>query len=175
MKTCILGLLLVGFAGLSSAQNDFALLTSDNDDISSPTTFKTKVHNESYLNIRRESDQNLALRIKTLQDLAANYDISEENIFTNNKNVTYSVVFESNENYIKAIYNHDGTILQSDEYYEDIRIPYSIGAEIAKTYPGWSFYKSHCTISYAKDATTNFTYTIELKNGNKTKTVTRSL
>lgn len=174
MKTCILGLFLLGFTSLSSAQNDLAMHTPNNDDFSS-LKLTSKVHNQSYLNLRHEADQHLALRIQSLQDLAASYDISEEKVFTTNKNVTYSVVFESNENYIKAIYNHEGTILQSDEYYEDIRIPYSIAAEIAKSYPGWSFYKSNCSISYDKDASSSFKYTIELKKGKQTKSVTRSL
>ena len=115
----------------------------------------------------------MAVRIKKLQKIAADYDISKESIYSKNKSITYNVVFETNENYIKAVYDHNGVIITSEEYYEDVRIPYVLTSQLAKEYPGWSFDKSNCKILYSKEEASKFTYTIVLKKGNKSKLITR--
>ncbi len=170
MKKFLLGLCILGLTNLISAQNDLAMATANDNDITIKTS---KIKNESYVMNTSNETMHLATRIKKLQKIAATYDISKESIYSNNKSVTYDVVFEANENYIKAVYDHNGEIIKSEEYYEDVRIPYDLTSQLAKDYPGWSFNKSNCKIFYSKEKASKFTYTIVLKKGNKSKLVTR--
>ncbi len=173
MKNLIIVFFIAGLANLTVAQENLAMNTTY--DLNVHTFRSSKIQNEQYLNSRNDVAPTLALSIKRLQDVAADYDITENRIYSTNEHITYTVVFESNANYIKAIYAHDGTILESEEYYEDVRIPYSLGSEIAKAYPGWSFNNSDCTIEYTKNEATRFTYSFVLKKGTKSKRVKRTL
>jgi len=170
MKKFLLGLCILGLTNLISAQNDLAMATANDNDITIKTS---KIKNELYVMSNSNETKQLAVRIKKLQKIAAAYDISKESIYSNNKSVTYDVVFEANGNYIKAVYDHNGEIIKSEEYYEDVRIPYDLTSQLAKDYPGWSFNKSNCKIFYSKEEASKFTYTIVLKKGNKSKLITR--
>lgn len=173
MKNLIIAFFIVGTANFTIAQQNLAMIATSDHNVH--TTRSSKIQNERYLNSRNDVAPTLALSIRRLQDVAADYNITENRIYSTNENITYTVVFESDANYIKAIYNHDGTILESEEYYEDVRIPYSLGSEIAKAYPGWSFNNSDCTINYAKNEATRFTYSFVLKKGDKSKRIRRTL
>jgi len=173
MKNLIIIICIVGLTNLTIAQNNLAMNTAY--DFNVRTSRSSEIKNEQYVNLRYGVAPTLALSIKRLQDVVANYDITENRIYSRNQHITYTVVFESDTNYVKAIYAHDGTILESEEYYEDVRIPYSLGSEIAKTYPDWSFDNSACTIEYTKNEATRFTYSFVLRKGTKSKTIKRTL
>ncbi|WP_375324101.1 hypothetical protein [Flagellimonas sp. GZD32] len=174
MKNLIIVFFISGMANLSFGQESLAMITKS--DLNTRTSKSTKVQNTQYLNARKYVAPTLATSIKRLQNVAANYDITEDRVYSStNKKITYTVVFESNANYIKAIYNYDGTILESEEFYEDVRIPYSLGSEIAKAYPGWSFNNSDCIVEYVQNEATRYTYSFVLKNGTKSKRVKRTL
>lgn len=173
MKKCILGLFILGLTNLICAQNDLAMVTTNANEVNNKSLKTLAVHNSQYLNSSNLNVQNLAFCIKKLQKIAADYDIKNDAVYSKNKTITYDVVFENNANYIKAVYDYNGIILSSEEYYEDVRVPYALTNELAKEYPGWSFDKSNCTILYSKDGIARSTYNIELKKGNKTKLITR--
>ena len=175
MKTLVLGLCILGLTNLITAQNDISMVTTNVSDISTTTTKPPTVKNELYLNTSTTNVKHLALCIKELQQVAAAYDITKEGIYTTNKSITYDVVFKTDENYIKAVYDHNGIIISSEEYYENVRIPYALSSQLAKDYPSWSFSKSHCTISYTKDGEVTYTYKLKLKKGNSSKTITRTI
>ncbi|MBJ7882489.1 hypothetical protein [Gelidibacter salicanalis] len=167
MKTRILGLVFLGMTNLMPAQNDFAMVTPDYNH--SVTTDKPVNKNSQYLSYMAVQPE--AVRVTKLQSLAANYDITALSIYSAKKTLTYTVVFKSAENYIKAIYDHEGTIIKCEEFYNNVRMPYSISSELAKDYPGWEFHKIHYTIDYALNETPNFVYDVELKKGNVSKKV----
>ena len=173
MKKCILGLCLLGLTNLISAQNDFAMVTTNVDEIITKTSKTTKIKNVKYLTSNTNRVDYLAARIMKLQKIAADFDVTKDAIYSKNKTITYDVVFEANENYIKAVFDHSGTILSSEEYYEDIRIPYVLSSQLAEEYPGWAFEKSSCTILYSQDGEATFIYNLKLKKGNKSKLIVR--
>jgi hypothetical protein len=70
------------------------------------------------------------------QKIAADLDVTKDPIYSKKKTITYDVVFEADENYIKAYFDHSGTILSCEEYYEDVRIPYVCCNQLAMAYPG---------------------------------------
>lgn len=172
MKKCILGLCILGLTNLISAQNELAMVTTDVNEITTKTSKVLEIKNEQYLSSNTFDVEQSALCIKKLQKIAADYDVTKDAIYSKNKTITYDVVFEVNDNYIKAVYDHNGTILSSNEYYEDVRLPYVLILQLAKEYPGWSFDKSNCTILYSEKAEAKFSYRLKLKNGNKSKFIT---
>ncbi|TXE05690.1 hypothetical protein ES711_15440 [Gelidibacter salicanalis] len=167
MKTRILGLVFLGLTSLMSAQNDFAMVTPEYSH--SVTSEKPVLKNGQYLS--EMTLQSEAVRVTTLQSIAANYDISALSIYNAKTSQTYSVVFKSAENYIKAIYDHDGTITKCEEFYENVRMPYELSSDLAKEYPGWEFHKIHYTIDYAVNETPIFVFEVILKKGKTTKNV----
>lgn len=172
MKKCIFGLCILGLTNLIYAQNELAMTTTHLSENSSTTS---KVTNEKYLNFGHATNQQLAASIKKLQKVAADYDITKERVYSNNKSITYDVVIEANGNYIKAVYDYKGIIISSEEYYEDIKVPFDLGCRLAKEYPGWSFDKNNCRISYSEQGEATFTYNLKLKRGNTSKSITRTL
>jgi hypothetical protein len=173
MKKCILGLCLLGLTNLIHAQNELAMATTKVDEITTKTSKTTKIKNEQYLTSNTNDVLYLAACIMKLQKIAADFDLTKDAIYSKNKTITYDVVFEANENYIKAVFDHSGTILSSEEYYEDVRIPYVLSSQLAEEYPGWAFDKSNCTILYSKKGEATFTYNLKLKKGNKSKLIRR--
>lgn len=167
MKTSILGLVFLGMTSLMPAQNDFAMVTPEYNH--SVTSNKPVVKNGQYLS--KMTLQPEAVRVIKLQSIAANYDISAKSIYNAKTSQTYSVVIKSAENYIKAIYDHDGTIIKCEEFYNNVRMPYQISSELAKEYPGWEFHKIHYTIDYALNETPIFVYEVILKKGKTSKKV----
>ncbi|WP_040281648.1 hypothetical protein [Psychroserpens damuponensis] len=174
MKTRILGLCLLGLANLLSAQNEIAMVTND----VTHNTYKPKtvnVNNAQYLNVSfNNNDLQMAERIKKLQQIAANYDITKDPIYSTNKTVTYDVLFESNANFIKAVYDYNGDILSTEEYYEGIRVPYELSKQVAQEFPGWSFNLNRCKITYAKSGAAILTYDMLLKKGHQSKSISRT-
>ncbi|REE25937.1 hypothetical protein DFQ09_102529 [Winogradskyella pacifica] len=174
MKTCLLGLIFLGLANLSSAQNDLAMETSQfNDKDYTPRSIS--VLNEQYLNLELTAAQPLAVSIKKLQKVAADFDVSKDPVYSKNKSMTYTVNFQSNDNSITAIYDTKGVILSSEEYYEDVRIPLTISSQLAKDYPGWAFLNSSCTVNYEHTNGAEITYVITLKKENKSKSISLTL
>lgn len=172
MKKCILGLCILGLTNLICAQNELAMSTTDLSDINIKTFKSSKINNEQYIKSSLKGFKNLAAGIKKLQKIAADYDIKSESIYSNKKTITYDVVFQSNKNYIKAIYDHNGTILSSEEYYEDVRLPSELISQLAKENPGWAFDKSNCKILFSKHSEAMFIYNVKLKKGNISKLIT---
>eukprot|EP01093_Parvamoeba_rugata_P004736 TRINITY_DN16559_c0_g1_i1.p1 TRINITY_DN16559_c0_g1~~TRINITY_DN16559_c0_g1_i1.p1 ORF type:complete len:108 (+),score=19.42 TRINITY_DN16559_c0_g1_i1:62-385(+) len=84
MKKFLLGLCILGLTNLISAQNDLAMATANDNDITIKTS---KIKNESYVMNNSNETMHLATRIKKLQKIAATYDISKESIYSNNKSV----------------------------------------------------------------------------------------
>lgn len=173
MKKCILGLCLLGLTNLIHAQNELAMVITNGDEITTKTSKPTKIKNEQYLTSSANDIGYLAVRIMKLQKIAADFDVTKDPIYSKNKTITYDVVFEADENYIKAVFDHSGTIISSEEYYEDVRIPYVWSNQLAEEYPGWAFDKSHCMILYSKEGNAIFNYSLKLKKGNKSKLIRR--
>lgn len=167
MKTSILGFVFLGMTTLMSAQNDFAMVTPEYSH--SMTSNKAVMKNGDYLSYMALQPE--AVRVTKLQALAASYDITAKSIYNAKPLQTYSVVIKSADNYIKAIYDHEGTIIKSEEFYTNVRMPYQISSELAKDFPGWEFYKIHYTIDYALNETPIFVYEILLKKGRTSKKV----
>ncbi|WP_458626541.1 hypothetical protein [Winogradskyella sp. PC D3.3] len=174
MKTCLLGLILLGLTNLSSAQNELAMGTSQFKD-KDYTPRSITVLNEQYLNLELHTAQPLAVRIKKLQKVAANFDVTKDPVYSKDKSITYTINFQSRTNYITAIYDAKGVILSSDEYYEDVRLPLKLTNQLAKDYPGWGFLNSSCTVNYDHINGADITYVIAIQKENKSKSISLTL
>jgi len=166
MKKCILGLCLLGFTNLIFAQGGFALTLGNGNKI---TTIKNTSLNRQYL--EHMSTKSTAFRVNKMQKLAAKYDIKAQPIYSSNKSITYTVVFQDKENYIKAVYNYRGIIIRCEEYYTDIKMPYSISGQLAKDYPGWAFNNISYSIDYSQNKAIISAYQVVLKKNKNLKSV----
>ncbi len=174
MKTTLFGLVFLGLTHLISAQNELAMETSTHK-IKTYKSSKVEIHNAQYLKADRQTTASFAANMKTLQQLAANYNIKKDPVYSKNKSVTYTVHFQSKANTITAIYDYKGLILRSEEHYTDVRIPYQLSVKLAKDYPGWAFYKSTCQLNYDQSEGTARRYTVQLKKDDLIKTVSLPL
>ncbi|MBU2929332.1 hypothetical protein [Winogradskyella psychrotolerans] len=174
MKSCLFGLIFLGLTNLSTAQQDLAMETFQlNDENYTPRHIS--IPNEHYLNLELEATQPLAISIKKLQKVAAEFDVTKDPVYSKRKSMTYTVNFKSNENHITAVYDTDGIILNSKEYYEDVRLPLKISNQVAKDYPGWAFHNSKCAVNYDSSNGSVITYTIVLKKKNKHKSISLTI
>ncbi len=167
MKTIVLGLLLMGLTGLTSAQNEIAYV--DVNDASFKEIATIPDSNLDYL-------QSVKLnavpdRVRAFQNVVAGYDIKKAAVYTPTDAATYDVVFREGKNTIKAVYDANGTIIQCDENFESVRVPYFLSKQLLKDYPGWGYEKVWLTISYTRTDAPVIQYKVVLKNGNKEKTI----
>ncbi|WP_179338782.1 hypothetical protein [Winogradskyella ludwigii] len=172
MKTHVLGLIALGLTNLMIAQNDIAEVTnSDAIMYSKSKSINTVANlNSEYLSLA--SHDGVAIVVKKIQKIVANYDIKTADVYLSNRNTTYTVNFMEGGNTVEAVYNKAGKIISCKEYYNDIRLPYNVSTKIAKQYPGWSFDKIKCEIVYAIDKASLTTYKITIKKERKSKNVT---
>ena len=167
MKSCLLGLLFLGFTTLAQSQNDLAIVTPSLN--SSAVNSKAKTLNSNYL--KSSAKIYSAKRAKKLQKIAASYDIKKQDVYSPNRVGTYTVNFDETSNHIKAIYNNEGTLISAEETYNNIRLPYQISRRLTKDNPGWSFSKVQCKMNYTKGSDNTVIYHITMNNGNRSKTV----
>lgn len=167
MKTILACLLLIGFAQVSYAQVDIAYTENTN------LTAK-QGHERNYARLTSlptKEALSLAEKSERLQMQVLNYDIKTADVYSPEVNTTYTVNFTEGSNHIAAIYAKDGRLIQSEGVFENVPVPYSIGYQLAKAYPGWEFHKSWCYSTYNPDRSSEILYKIQLKKGNKTKLV----
>ncbi len=167
MKTIVLGIAFLGISCFLNAQNDIAYVDVNETSFKSAKT--APVINASYL---QAIEVNLVPeRVKAFQAVVANYDITQADVYATGRETTYNVVFTEGKNSIKAVYDQNGNIIQCDEKFEGIRVPYFLSKEIITKYPGWGYDEVLCTISYNKDQEPQINYKVVLKNGSKKKTI----
>lgn len=165
MKTALLGLLFLGFTSLSFSQNDLAMVQHSNNSFKS---FKTDKVVATYST--NMSEAIVSERIQKMQAVVSNYDITSQAIYTPDRPSTYSVNFKEGKNKIIATFDHNGQVIASNETFKDVRLPYTISSELAKTYPGWEFSKVQCQINY-NNQNTDVIYKVVLKLNRQKKTV----
>lgn len=166
MKTLVLGLLFLGLANLTFAQNEIAYV--ENSEIEFEAS-KTGHINSSFINSFAFTD--ISQRILSLQKVSADYDIKADPVYTPNQPTTYTVVFKEANNKIENFISHSGEILSSNQTFREIRLPHVISSKIVKEYPGWSVYGVACNISYTKGEAVNIVYKVKLRNGSHNKTL----
>lgn len=166
MKTTLLGLLFLGFTSLSFSQNDLAMVQHSN---TSTKAYKTEKAIVTYSSVMSEAI--VSERIQKLQQVVSNYDITSQAIYTADQPSTYQVNFREGKNKVTATYDHNGQVIESNETFKDVRLPYIISTELARTYPGWEFSKVNCEINYTNQST-DVIYKVVLKMNRQKKTVT---
>ena len=163
MKKFLIGLFILGLTNLTFSQQQLAVVNYNSD------VAVERNKNVDFLSVFAKED--MASRIQKLQKVVADYDITSKSIFKADDPSTYKVVFKEGKNEVIAVYNQDGYMVSSEGKYVNIRLPYVIGKDLSKTYPGWRFNKNHCTIDYLESGKTNIIYTVQLEKGNRKKTV----
>ncbi len=170
MKTCILGLVFLGLTNLMQSQNDFAAVNVDLSNYDLPVSSSKIAKNESY---SKSVDAPIASeRIKKFQALVANYDIRNSDVYDAKSSSTYTVVFTEGVNTIKALFDQSGTIINCEESFQNVRLPHSLGVQLSKEHPGWSFHEVWCHVDYNVNTLAEIKYKVALKKGSKIKTVT---
>ena len=166
MKPLILILILFGIINPLQSQNEIASVSLTE---TMHVKHSKKANNSQYL--ESISKPNIAVKIKKLQSIAANYNIKTNKIYSKNKSTNYTVVFKEGDNTITTVYNNNGVILNSSEHYKSIRLPYNMSYKLSKSYPGWEFNKVSCNLNYEKNSDSKIVYQVVLKKGNKRKTL----
>lgn len=168
MKTCILGLMLLGLTNLTFSQNEVAI-NDVNSSIELPeiTTNRTTTTSHADGIVFHQASQ----RITAFQNAVSKYDITSNAIYTPKKTATYTVVFKEANNVITNVYNHEGDAISSVQNYKNVRLPITISASILKDYPNWSITGVHCTIKTDQNKDAIVSYKVKIINGNKRKTI----
>lgn len=167
MKTIVLGLTFLGFTILMQAQNEIASVDVNLNEYVKP--IKNAPLNSNYY---KAFDKKIASqRVRKFQNLVANYDIKTNMIYSNSDASNYTFVFREGKNEIRAEYNQQGKIVKCTELFKDIKLPYAISSDIAKTYPGWKFCDVSCEVLYNADNDQQVTYKVAIENGSKRKTL----
>ena len=110
--------------------------------------------------------------VKQWKRKIASYNLKNDPVFDNSEKARYQVVFKNKQVDISVVYDNDGEILETKEMYKNIKIPYKLGARIAKEYPGWSFAKNMYYVTYSKNGSASKqNYKIQISSGKLKKTL----
>jgi hypothetical protein len=156
MKSLLLGLLIFGITNQMHSQNP-------------PSKSETKssiLQNIKYLEHVNAKDNPII--VMKLENVAAQYNITESSIYKQKSNTTYEVVFEESNGKIVATYNKSGEIIKSVEEYNNLKLPIQVSVAISKKYPGWSFASNTHRIIY-KNGSIKKMYDVIIKNNSTTK------
>ncbi|BAO77360.1 hypothetical protein [Winogradskyella sp. PG-2] len=107
--------------------------------------------------------------IKKIQNIVANYDITNADGFNSKKSSTYDVIFKKYNCKILTTYDSEGKILNSNEVYTDMRLPISLMKQILKENKKWYVSSNIQTIKYHHKKNSYKLYQIELRMDNKIK------
>jgi len=108
-------------------------------------------------------------KIKTIQNMVADYNIENADGYNAKKNSTYDVVFQVSNCKIEATYNSSGEILKSTEVYVDMRLPMSLAKQIIKENNQWSISNNLQKVYYNSNSSTYRIYEVEIKKDNEIK------
>jgi len=169
MKNYVMVFLFVGLTNQMIAQpNEMIAYTPSNEEVYATT--KTTLHSE-YL--KTVTKQDFAVKIQTLQNAVANYDIKSSDVYQPNSEGTYTVNFDEGNNRITAIYDKNGQLVSCEENYNGIKLPYELASKLTKEYPNYGIEKVNCKIRYTNNKQeSNIVYKVVLNNGNKSKKMT---
>ena len=166
MKNYVIGLIFLGLTTQMYSQVEIAETTDNTDVVVSKSMV---IKNPGYLTAFKKEE--MPERVRKLQKIVADYDIKSLSIYTSKERSIYSVVFTEGNNEIRAVYNQEGTIINCNEAYEAIRLPFALSSKIIKDNPGWAINNVKCTITYSKYSNVKILYKVKLKKDNKRKTV----
>ena len=128
-----------------------------------------KVKNSDYLiNV---SQKDTPQRVSKLQNIVANYNIQDNEVFEGKTKSTYDVVFEETNGSITATYNTNGNIIKTVEKFRDLKLPYVLAKEIFKQNPSWSLKGNTQVISYDEKNGSIKVYSITIQKGGVKKTL----
>lgn len=110
-----------------------------------------------------------SLKISKMQNIAADYNIKDSNVYSNNKFLTYDVSFKETNANIKARFNSDGEILNSIEIYTNMRLPLSLAKKVITENKNWAIVNNTQIINYDHKNGSRNEYLITLKKGSESK------
>jgi len=156
--------------GQLTAQDDLAFVDHSNTE-----NYRTEEHiekpafNTEYLLATNEAK--IPQKIQSLRKEVAQYDLINQSLYSRHSSSTYKVVFSEGANQIEVHYDSRGIILNSNEIFENVPLPYLYGKEISKEYPGWAYENVWCYVNYIADENPDISYKVLLKKGNEKQTV----
>ncbi|HEX9825597.1 MAG TPA: hypothetical protein VGA80_03290 [Flavobacteriaceae bacterium] len=172
MKHFFATLILLGLVNHVLGQNSIAMETSKTNQKATLDFTKTKIDGV------RHSDFLLAFNVTELPKIihkmhmeVAQFNLKDLKLYTPGEKASYKVLFNEGKCKIEASYNDEGELTQSEESYENVRIPYSVSSKLAKDYPGWAFNNTLCKITYNQSGLPKITYHITMDKDGKKKTV----
>ena len=159
MKNAIIGLIMLGIAGLGYSQDNGVQPVELEEVNISPL-------NLTYLNAVQDHDT--PTPAKELENFASRYDITKDPIFDRNFEA-YEVIFKETGGRIVATYDQQGKILSSLEKFENIALPAPVRNTIFQNFPGWTVHKDSYLVSYWLDGEVKKIYKVQVRKDNKRK------
>ena len=134
---------------------------------SAQTVSRGIINNMKYINEVKSTTE--SIKIGKMQNIAADYDIKDSDVYQNKKHLTYDVIFKETNANIKARFNSDGEILNSIEVYTDMRLPLSLSKIITKQYKNWAIVNNTQLINYDYKKGCRNEYVLTIKKGDQLK------
>lgn len=163
MKNVLVGLLFTGLTSLSYAQGP-----NFSSEVSAPGGVSTALFNTDYL--KKVQDKVVPTHVLWLEQAASQWDVVNQARFDGRKS-PFRATFKSKGDYVIATFDHQGSILTTEERYRNVALPAQFRNVILKENTGWSIVKTTYTVLYSKDLGAKKVYKVKIGKGNARKTV----
>ncbi len=161
MKKLIIGLLALGLTNLSFSQ----ILNEGVTEVQLEGV-TVSPRNSNYLN--KVQDLNTPIKVKRLENKAAQYDIKDAGIF-DHKFEAYEVIFKQSSGKIIAIYDKEGNVISSSEKFKNLRLPKAVRMGIFEDHDGWELHSDSYLVSYYSGKNVKKLYKVQLRKGKQKK------
>ena len=162
MRKLVFGLILLGFASLTYAQDR---PKSDDRTVELEGVVLTA---PNYAYLAEVQDEQSSPIVKKLERKAATFNIKESPMY-NKIDKAYEVFFSNSKGKIVATYDENGKILSAFEKFGDIVVPDPIRNTVVQAYPDWKMNSNKYLVTYYHDKGAKKVYHFQLEKNNKKK------
>jgi hypothetical protein len=124
----------------------------------------------NYKYIRSVLDTTGAQAVKTLQKMAATYDIKNSEYY-DDEYESYSVSMYIPQGQILAVYDANGKLLRTAEKFKNVSLPPAVRNAVYTSFPDWVIARDVYLVNYTEEGMNNKMYKLLLQNGDQRKRV----
>lgn len=110
--------------------------------------------------------------VKYLENIASYWDVTTSEKFEGYSVQPFEITFRSTKGSIVAQYDNKGSILSTQEKFNDVALPKEVGVSILKDYPGWDFVKTSYTLYYNRATGTKKNFKVQISRDGEKKWLT---
>ena len=120
----------------------------------------------NYKYLKAVGDKEAAVKVKTLQHMAATYDVKKSGYYEDEYE-NYFISFYIPDGEILAAYDNTGKLIRTAEKFKNVRLPKAVAKAVIERFPKWKIADDVYLVTYYDEKGSTKKYKVLLENGDK--------